>query len=219
VGAHFGCPVHIGNDANLAALGEWRYGAGRGVDNMIYLTVSTGIGGGVIAHGRLLTGAHGLAAELGHMAVEPDGPACGCGRHGHLEAVASGIAIARRAAERLAEGQASALAEIVPPGRGPTAEDVNQAAQQGDRLAVELLNEAGAVIGRHLASLAHAFNPQRFVIGGGVTQAGRFLFEPMERALRDHIMHPVFLEDLALLPAALGDDAGLVGAMVLASEA
>lgn len=211
--ARFGCPVVIGNDANLAALGEWRHGAGKGSRHLVYLTVSTGIGGGVIVDGRLLLGARGLGAELGHVDVVEGGPVCGCGQRGHLEALAAGPAIARRAKERLAAGEASSLTAL---GERLTARDVSAAAEKGDRLAREVLAEAGATIGRYLASLCHVFNPEVIVIGGGVSQAGRLLFDPMEAALRDHVMHPGYLEGLRLVRAALGDDAGLVGAMVLA---
>ena len=215
---HFECPVALGNDANLAGLGEWRHGAGRGAHNLLYLTLSTGIGGGVIVDNRLLVGAHGLAAELGHMTVRPDGPLCGCGQRGHLEAVASGPAIARRARERLAAGEASALRAVADWDRDLTAEDVGRAALAGDSLAVAVVAEAGAAIGTHLANLLHVFNPEVIVLGGGVSQIGAPLFGPIEQALRENVMHPAYLEGLRLERAALGDDAGLIGAMVLARE-
>lgn len=212
------CPVAVGNDANLAALGEWRYGAGRGSRDLLYLTISTGIGGGVIIDGRLLIGTRGLAAELGHMTVDPDGPMCGCGQRGHLEAVASGPAIARRARQLIEEGRVSVLSGPLAAGRELTAETVGEAAKSGDSLAREVLAEAGEAIGRHLAGLAHAFNPEVIVLGGGVTHVGPLLFEPVDRALRAHILHPAYLEGLRLVPAGLGDEAGLIGAMVLASQ-
>ena len=215
---HFECPVALGNDANLAGLGEWRHGAGRGAHNLLYLTLSTGIGGGVIVDNRLLVGAHGLAAELGHMTVRPDGPLCGCGQRGHLEAVASGPAIARRAHERLAAGEASALRAALDRDRDITAEDVGRAALAGDPLAIAVVAEAGAAIGTHLANLLHVFNPEVIVLGGGVSQIGAPLFGPIEQALRENVMHPAYLEGLRLERAALGDDAGLIGAMVLARE-
>ncbi|MEW6567836.1 MAG: ROK family protein [Chloroflexota bacterium] len=215
---HFGLPVAVGNDANLAALGEWRFGAGRGTQDLLYLTISTGIGGGVITDGRLLIGANGLAAELGHMTVDPNGPLCGCGLRGHLEAVASGPAIARRARELIESGRPSTLTAQIEPDGGLTAEAVGEAARLGDPLAREVLAEAGEAIGRHLASLVHAFNPEIIVLGGGVTHVGPLLFEPIERALRAGVLHPAYLQSLRLVPAALGDDAGLIGAMVLESQ-
>lgn len=214
---HFGCPVVVGNDANLAALAEWRFGAGRGTSDLLYLTISTGIGGGVICDGHLLLGARGLAAELGHMTVQPDGPLCGCGKRGHLEAVASGPAIARRATELIQSGSHSTLAGNVNAPGGLTAEEVGRAAQEGDPLAVRVISEAGEAIGRHLANLVHVFNPEVIVLGGGVSRIGALLFEPMQRALADHVIHPAYLERLRLVPAELGDDAGLIGAMALAS--
>ena len=204
-----GCVVRIGNDANLAALGEWRHGAGRGVEDLIYLTLSTGIGGGVITGGRLLTGSRGLAAELGHLPVLTDGPICSCGKAGHLEAVASGTAIARRARELLAAGEPSDLRGL------PEAEAVAEAAQRGDPLAVRVMTEAGEVLGRALAGLVHIFNPQRIVLGGGVVNAGDVFLEPARRSLRTEVMHPAFLEGLEVVTAAFGDESGLVGAAVL----
>jgi glucokinase len=214
---HFKCPVAIGNDANLAALSEWRFGAGQGTTNLVYLTISTGIGGGIIIEGELLLGSGGMAAELGHITVEPDGPLCGCGQRGHLEAVAAGPAIARHAIEMLQEGQPSILAEKLQASGQITAVDVGEAAKAGDLLARAAVERAGVIIGRCLASLAHVFNPDVFVLGGGVSQIGPTLFQPIERALREHVMHTAYLKDLRVVPAALGDDAGLVGAMVLAS--
>jgi len=213
--AQLGWPVSLGNDANLAALAEWRHGAGQGTDHMLYLTISTGIGGGVIVDRQLLLGAGGLAAELGHLTVQPDGPRCGCGQRGHLEAVASGPAIARKAQERVLAGETSSLAYRSEP---LTAELVGQAAQGGDELAGAVVRQAAAWIGLALASFAHIFNPQAFVLGGGVTQLGPLLFDPIRQTLEDRIMDSAYLEDLRLVPAALGDDAGLVGAMVLAAQ-
>ncbi len=214
---HFDCPIFIGNDANLAALGEWRHGAGRGSENVIFLTISTGVGGGVITDGHLLLGTRGLGAELGHIIVEPGGPLCSCGRRGHLEAVASGTALAHRAVERLEAGEDSVLRGRFERG-DLTGEDVGDAALRSDRLALEVLEEAATYLGVALADFAHIFNPEVYVLGGGVSELGPLLFEPAERALREALMSPEYLQGLRLEPAALGDDAGLVGAMVLASE-
>ncbi|UCF59785.1 MAG: ROK family protein [Anaerolineaceae bacterium] len=214
----FVCPVHVGNDANLAALGEWRFGAGQGTNDLIYLTISTGIGGGVIIDGRLLVGSWGLGAELGHMTVDPDGPICSCGRPGHLEAVASGPAIARRATARIEAGETSSLTEQLKASGSLTAVDVGDAAQAGDPMAREVIEEAAEYIGRHMADLAHAFNPEIFVIGGGVSQLGPLLFEPIERAVEANVMTLAYMMNVQIAPAALGDDAGLIGAMVLASQ-
>ncbi len=208
-----GVPVAVDNDANLAALGEWRYGAAEGHHDVLYLTVSTGIGAGVIVNDRLLHGAHGLAGELGHMPILPDGPLCGCGQRGHLEAVASGTAIARAAREALAAGEVSSLASLSAP---PTAADVARAAHAGDALARRILAEAAGHLGRALAGFLHIFNPSIVVLGGGVVQAGAVFLQPLEAALRAAVMHPAYLDGLTLTTAALGDDAGLLGALALA---
>jgi len=215
---HFAYPVVVGNDANVAALGEWRFGAGKGVSNLIYLTISTGIGGGVIVDGLLLLGAQGLGAELGHMTVEPGGPICSCGQLGHLEAVAAGPALARQATTLIEAGRPSILAQRLAVTDHLTGKDIGEAAQSGDALAGEIIERAGEIIGRYMADLAHTFNPQAFVLGGGVSQLGPLLFEPIERSLHTHVMDPAYLKDLRVVPAALGDDAGLIGAMVLASQ-
>jgi len=215
---HFGVPVFLGNDANVAALGEWRFGAGQGTDNMIYLTISTGIGGGVIADGRLLIGARGLAGELGHLTIKSNGPTCGCGIKGHIEAVAAGPAIARNATAQVESGRSSTLKETLSTQGEITSVDIGEAAQAGDELALSVIDEAGTLIGHHLADLAHAFNPEVFILGGGVSLLGDLLFLPIRRSLREHIMDPAYLDGVRVLPAALGDDAGLVGAMVLADQ-
>jgi len=208
----FGVPTRIGNDANLAALGEWHLGAGRGHHHLLYMTISTGIGGGVISHDRLLEGVHGLATEVGHVTVLPDGPLCGCGQRGHLEALASGPAIARYVQEQLAVGASSSLA-----GRHSlSARDVSAAAAGGDPLAVEALARAGDFIGRAVAELLHLFNPSIVIFGGGVSFSGPLLLDPVKKSLEKHVMDPSYLQDLQIEQAVLGDDAGLLGALSLA---
>lgn len=214
----FGCPVAIGNDANLAALGELRYGAGRGAMHLLYLTIGTGIGGGVIVDGHLLLGKRGLAAELGHMQAHTDIERCGCGQIGHLEAIASGPAIARAARRRLLDGESSILSQLPDSPEAVTANDIGRVALQGDALARSVLEDAGHAIGRHLASLVHAFDPEVIVLGGGVSLIGPLFLESVERALRLHVMHPAYLDGLRLVPAELGDEAGLIGSMILARE-
>jgi glucokinase len=209
----FHVPVLLGNDANLALLGEWRYGAGQGHHYLLYLTISTGIGGGVIVDDHMLLGAHGLAAELGHVTVQPDGPMCGCGHRGHLEALASGTAIARYVAEQLAQGVPSSLAEI---GSTPTGRDISMAAEQGDPLAKAALARAGSYIGYALADYLHIFNPSIIILGGGVSRSGPLLLEPLRAAIAEHVISPEYLHGLVITTAALGDDAGLMGALALA---
>jgi glucokinase len=207
----FGVPVRIGNDANLAALGEWRFGAGQGHHHLLYLTISTGIGGGVITDGRLLLGVNGLAAEIGHVTVLPDGPLCGCGQRGHLEALASGPAITRYVQEQIAGGAASSLKEH----QKLSARDISAAAEQGDELAIQALAQAGTYIGQALASFLHLFNPSVVIFGGGVSFSGKFLLEPVKASLQKHVMDKTYLRDLKIANAALGDNAGLMGALAL----
>ena len=209
---HFNIQVAIGNDANLAALGEWRYGAGIGHRHLVYITVSTGIGAGVIVDNQLLLGVHGLAAELGHITVLPDGPLCGCGKRGHLEAVTSGPAIARWVEQELRQGVPSSLLLNKP----LTAKDVSQAASQGDKLAKDALTRAGTYLGITVADILHVFNPSMVIIGGGVSQSGDAFFVPMRAAMSEHVISKKYLEGLTLTTCALGDDVGLMGALALA---
>ncbi len=210
----FQIPVVVGNDANLAAVGEWKYGAGKGHHHLVYLTVSTGIGGGVIIDDRLLLGDRGLAAELGHVTVLHDGPLCGCGQRGHLEAIASGTAIARWVEEELKRGSVSSLVNERP----VTAKAVSQAAHAGDKLAIAALERAGRFIGQALADYLHIFNPTVVVIGGGVSLSGKLLMDPLCESLKKHVLTRHYLDRLTTVPAALGDDAGLMGALALARE-
>jgi len=208
----FQVPVLLGNDANLASLGEWHYGAGKGHHHVVYLTVSTGIGGGVIINDQLLRGRRGLAAELGHVTVLPDGPMCSCGQRGHLEALASGTAIAKWVQDELRRGSESSL-------RGEqeiTAKLVSQAAKKGDQLASDALARAGSYIGLAVANYLHIFNPTIVIIGGGVSQSGDLLMEPMRTAIEEHVMTSHYMDDFTLTTAALGDRAGLMGALALA---
>jgi len=210
--AHFQVPVFIDNDANLAGLGEWRYGAGKGHHNVLYLTISTGIGGGVIVNDELLQGYHGLAAELGHVTILPNGPKCSCGYRGHIEALASGPAIARYVESQLARGVSSRL--VADPGL--SAREIAEAALEGDALARQAFARAGKYLGIAVANFLHIFDPSILIFGGGVSQVGPLLFEPFEASLRQRVFHPRYLENLVITQAALGDDAGLLGALALA---
>ncbi len=208
----FQIPVDLGNDANLAALGEWKYGSGQGHHYLVYLTVSTGIGGGIIVDDRLLLGAHGLAAELGHVSVMPDGPMCGCGQPGHLEAVASGTAIAHWVEQQLVEGAQSALRALP----RVTARNVAEAAQKGDLLAIAALQRAGDFLGIAIAGFLCIFNPTVVILGGGVSRSGPALLDPLRASLHRHAFTPQYVENLVITTAYLGDDAGLLGALALA---
>jgi len=205
---HFDVPVMLGNDANLAALGEWKYGAGQGHDHLIYFTISTGIGSGVIMGGHLLTGSRGMASELGHTNVLPDGPLCVCGQRGHLEAISSGTAIARWVKAELDNGVPSTLSKIQP----VTARDVAEAAGQGDELALAAFERAGTYLGRALADFLHIFNPSIVIFGGGVSKSADLFIEPVRIAMKKHVISPGYIENLIITTAALGDDSGLIGA-------
>lgn len=210
---HFKIPTHLENDANLAALGEWKFGAGLGHHNLVYLTISTGIGGGVISHDVLLQGSMGLAAEMGHVTILPDGPLCGCGKRGHIEAIASGTGIARYVAEQLADGRAASFST-----KTPSAVDISKAAKAGDELAVEAFERAGYYLGLTITNYLHIFNPSIVILGGGVSQAGDLLLKPVRRVVEAEVMTPMYLKDLIITTAALGDDAGLMGALALAQQ-
>ncbi|HEX2221903.1 MAG TPA: ROK family protein [Candidatus Limnocylindria bacterium] len=210
-----GLPVHIDNDANAAVLGEHRFGAGRGATNLVYLTISTGIGGGVIADGRLLWGESGNAAELGHVSVAHDGWPCHCGRRGCPEAFASGTGIARRACEAVEAGERSALAAL--PG-GPaaiTAEAVADAARAGDPLATRIWTQTTEVLGAAVANALNAFNPRRVILGGGVTRSGDLLLEPVRRIALSQTLGPQ-TRDADIVPAELGERTGVLGAAAVA---
>ena len=209
---HFRIPAFLNNDANLAGLGEWKFGAGKGHHDVLYLTVSTGIGGGVIIDDRLLQGTHGLAAELGHVIIDPNGPICSCGFYGHLESFSSGPAIVRYALNEMESGAKSSMKHDV----NLTARQVAEAAMQGDALAISAYQRAGEYLGIGVASFLHTFDPSIVIFGGGVSQVGPLLFDSFHISLQKHVFHPRYLENLKVEMAALGDDAGLLGALALA---
>ena len=211
----FGLHTVVGNDANLAALGEHQFGAGKGFAHIIYVTVSTGIGGGVIVDDRLLVGHCGLAGEIGHMVIDMDGPPCKCGNFGCLEALASGTAIARRAKELVSSGAETDLNKLPP--SDITAKAVAEAAYRGDEVARSLFQEAGIALGVGFANLVHIFNPQRIIVGGGVSNAGELLWGPMMETVRTRTF-TTCQRDLEIVPAALGDDAGILGAVAEATR-
>lgn len=209
-------PAWVGNDANLAALGERRFGAGRGSDDLVYITCSTGVGGGVITGGRLVSGFRGFAGEIGHMTIDIHGPRCRCGNVGCLEVMASGTAIARMARERLAAGESSSIGALAAGDLGSiSAKMVAEAARSGDSLAADVMNTAAANLGVGVVNLVHIFNPEVVVIGGGVSRAGDLLFDPVRRVVAERSMPDIPVE---IVPAALGDDSGLLGAAALVME-
>ncbi|HJW84383.1 MAG TPA: ROK family protein [Anaerolineae bacterium] len=214
---HFGVPVYVGNDANLAALAEWRYGAARGQANVVYLTISTGIGGGVIVDNRLLLGSQGLGAELGHVSVNYTGRPDKCGNVGCVEAYGAGPAIRLRAIERLQAGVHSALREMV---RGDweavSVELLHAAAKAGDAFAESVIRDAAEAIGFALVSFLHIFNPSIVVIGGGVSNLGGRLFDPIRDIVQRHVIDSRYVAPI--VAAELGGNVGLLGALALALD-
>src|SRR5439155_17974101 len=212
-----GLPTIVDNDANVAAWGGFRFGAGMGSGDMLLVTAGTGIGGGIVHGGRLFRGAHGFAAEIGHVIVEPGGPRCGCGNLGCLESVASGRAIDRLGRAAAAEHPRSELALLA--GGDPamaTGPVVTRAARAGDPIAVRVLSEVGRRLGEGIAGLVNVLDPEVVVVGGGVIDAGELLLEPARAAFREAVEGHAFRPDVPIVAAALGNDAGAIGAADLA---
>ena len=212
-----GVPTYVDNDANVAAWGEFRFGAGRGCTDMLLVTVGTGIGGGVVSGGQLSRGAHGFSGEIGHVIVEPNGPPCGCGNLGCWEQVAAGRAIDRLGREAATEHPEGRLMELA--GGDPSSIDgrlVTAAAKEGDPVAVRILSEVGRRLGEGIAGLVNILDPEVVVIGGGAIEAGDLLLEPARVAYRDAVEAPQHRPEVRLVAAALGNDAGAVGAADLA---
>lgn len=178
------CPVAVGNDADLGALGEWALGAGRGEDFVLYIKVGTGIGMGLLINGKIYQGASGSAGEIGHITIDEDGPLCSCGNYGCLEAIAGGNAISIRANKLIESGERTILRD--PKRDKPiTAKDVALAAEKGDHLAQQIISEAGNYIGIAVANVINLFNPGIVVVGGGVAQVGDLLLEPIRFAIKE----------------------------------
>jgi len=216
--AEFGAPTSVDNDANVAALGEHRFGAGQGTESLMYITVSTGVGGGWVLNGQPWRGADGMAGEIGHTVVDPHGPLCLCGKRGCVERLASGPYIAQRAREWLETQpeRGQVLRKLAGQNlQAVTAQLVSQAAAQGDGLAWEALEVAAWALGVGIGNAANLVNPQRFILGGGVTKAGERFWEVVRRTARQTALPEVHFE---VVPAALGDDAPLWGAVALAED-
>ncbi|MGN6362633.1 MAG: ROK family protein [Thermomicrobiales bacterium] len=205
-----------GNDVKTAALGEWHYGVGRGTRHLVFLAVGTGLGSGVVVDGPVLVGPEGLATDAGLLVFGLDGPPCHCGGRGCLEAFVSGWAIELAAQNLLDSGRPSLLTDLMRQrGERLSGTLITEAAQQGDAVATEVLARAGHALGMAVASLVHLFNPEVVAIGGGVVAAGPLLFDPVRAAVQAHAM-AAFTRHLQIVPSALDQDAGLLGAAVLA---
>lgn len=206
--------VVLENDANATALAEWRFGAGRGTSNMVFLTMGTGIGGGLILDGRLYRGTNDLAGEVGHQTILINGPLCGCGKRGCLEALASGPAIARLARESLLYGRGSRLLALAGKPADITARHVIEAARGGDPFSTKILEEAGTYMGIGLANLIQILNPERIVLGTIAVHAGDLILEPIRRAVAEYAWERS-ASVCQIVPAELGDRAQDLAAISL----
>ena len=213
-----GVPAIIDNDANVGALGEFTFGTGKNSRHIIYYTISTGIGGGIIINGEIYRGGNGYAGELGHVPISRDGPQCDCGNRGCLEALCSGTAIARRAKAAIKKHPRKGIAIARTANNNPiTAKTLFDTARSGDPYARTLVDEICTDLGQGLAIAVNAFAPDVIVIGGGVSNAGRVLFEPLRRETRRFLM-PVHRPHLRIAPAKLKNRSVLLGAVALAKQ-
>ena len=213
-----GYPIVIDNDCHCAALGEYHFGAGRGIQYMCYVTFSTGYSMGIIIDGRLYRGAFGSTGEIGHTIIVPDGELCTCGKRGCVMAYACGLALSRFACERVRSGEPTSLRETC--GASPeyiSGETIAEAAKSGDRLALELIENAARYFGISLANILELFNPEIVVIGGGLARIGPTLLDPCLEAMRRHA-HPELCNATRFELSQLWDDAGLIGAASLIWE-
>ena len=214
-----GVPVQADNDATCAAWGERQLGAARGFDEVLLVTLGTGIGGGIVTGGRISRGANGFAGEIGHMVVDPDGPACLCGRQGCWERFASGTGLGRLGREAALAGRATRVRELA--GGDPDqvrGEHVTTAAAEGDTEAVAVMEHLAWWVALGLANLANVFDPQAFVLGGGLAEAGDVLLAPVRSAFADAVGGHGHRPAVEIVPATLGERAGAIGAACLAGD-
>lgn len=207
----FNIPTYLDNDANVAAIGEYVFGAGKCTDNMVFITVSTGIGGGAVLNGKIYRGNTCNALEIGHMTLEKDGPRCNCGNYGCAEALASGTAIAKAAREQVENGINTSLSNY----EKITAYEVFKEAAKGDTVSQNVLNKALNYLGICVANIITSFDPEIVIIGGGVSKGGNIVFEKVNEVVKKRCFKSMF-ESTKIVPAALGTDAGVKGAVALA---
>ena len=206
-----GLPTRLLNDVRSITNGEWRFGAGRGVDTIAVFAIGTGIGGGLVVNGQLHLGIGGTGGELGHTTIDFNGPKCGCGNYGCLEAYASGPAIAAMGLKAVAQGLTTSIGELCGYDLNRiTPELIAAAAQAGDEIAKDIYERAGFYIGVAAANVCVAVGPRRIIIGGGVSQAGKLLLDPIRRSLKEHTrVMPV--EQVEVVPSQLGNNGGVIG--------
>lgn len=211
----WGRPVVVGNDAEYGALGEWAYGAGRGARNLVYLKVGSGVGAGMFLEGRIYQGTTGCAGEIGHVTMIEHGPLCNCGNRGCLESITGGYAIARKAREAVQGGRRTQLSTIDP--KAITARHVAEAARLGDHVAQQIVTESGVYLGIATASLVNLFNPDMVVVGGGISQMGDLLLEPIRKAVRERSLQPA-AQAVRINAALLGRRSTALGAVIQAAN-
>ncbi len=214
----FGIKTRVDNDVRCAALGELKYGAGQGCQNLLCLTVGTGIGSAIITNGKLVRGASNVAGEIGHIKLEiHDGPICGCGATGCLEAYASGPSIVAMAKNYISGGKSTKYREMAGDAENITPHIVAEAAKQGDGVAKQIFNIMGEYIGVGLTSVINLLNPEKIVIGGGVGEAGEILFDPIKKTVKERAMK-MSADAVEIVPAQLGNSAGVIGACLLIDD-
>ena len=212
-----GIRFELENDANAAAYGEFKIGAGRGTSNLFYITIGEGIGGAIIIDGKLWTGASGFAGEVGHITIDTEGSECQCGNTGCLETVASAPNIVRRANERLYRDSTSSLSRLAM-NKNFTADDMAREAKEGDDFSLMMIERTGKYIGTGVASVINLLNIERVVLGGGVMQAGELILNPIIQEAKRRAFQPCF-DATQIVAAALGEDAATIGAAMLARDA
>ena len=204
-------PTYLDNDANVATLGEFMFGAGKGTENMVFITASTGIGGGAVLNGKLFRGSTGNALEVGHMTVSTEGPRCGCGNLGCAEALGSGTAIGKRAKEAVLSNVVTSLKNY----ENVTAKEVFKEAANGDRVAKNILNTSLTYLGIAVANTITNFDPEKVVVGGGVVNGGDIVIDTIRNVVEERCM-AAFVENCTIEKAVLGGKAGVLGAAALA---
>jgi glucokinase len=208
---HTGLPTALLNDVRSITNGEWRFGAGRGVDTVAVFAIGTGIGGGLIVNGQLYLGIGGTGGELGHITIDFNGPRCGCGNNGCVEAYASGPAIAAMGMKAVSQGLTTKIAELCGYDLNRiTPELIAKAAETGDEIAKDIYERAGFYLGIAAANICTAVGPRRIIIGGGVAQAGELLLDPIRRTIRERV-HVMPIEQVEVVSSQLGDNAGVIG--------
>ncbi len=212
-----GIPTSLENDANTAALGEKVFGAGKKVDNLLYMTISTGVGGGIIIDGKIYYGVNGNAGEVGHMLIDPSGPKCGCGNHGCLESFSSGTAIKNMAKRAIENNESNLLKEFAEKEGEISGKVVSLAANEGDEIALKIYKKAGHYLGIGMANLVNIFNPEMIILGGGVMKSKEYFLPEAKKVLKEKALKaPVDI--VKIREAILGDKIGVKGAIAVAMQ-